>query len=119
MIQRNRARAREYFRVRYAQNPTLYNQRTVASRRLRRLRVRIASRTHLRRCFVGNHLFEVTDGRFATCGDPAHQKAWQRELWRRASARYYNRHFRVLRRSRYRVKRYAPRAQYILTELMA
>jgi hypothetical protein len=115
MIHRNQARAREYSRVRYAQNPTLYNQRTAQSRRRTRQRDRLATRTHLRRCFVGNHLFEVTDGRRTTCGDPAHRAAWQRERNSRKQARYRACHAPPARFRR-RAQRFTPKARYLITE---
>ncbi len=113
------ARARERMRTLYAQNPALYIQRVVESRRRTRQRDRLTSRTHLHRCFGGDgHWFEIVDRRFATCGDPAHRKAHQRERNRLRQARYYTRHLRAPSRSRHRPKRYVPRARFIVTEAL-
>jgi hypothetical protein len=97
--ERERALGRDRSRTLYAQNPALYIQRTIASRRRKRQRDRFATRTHLRRCHGGRHWFEVVDGRRATCGDPDHQKAHQREQNRIRQARCYARHLRAPRRA--------------------
>jgi hypothetical protein len=118
-VSARRARAQQRAYDLYHRDPKAANQLRVAQRRRKRVRDRLQSRTHLRRCFVNNHPFKITDARRATCGDPAHKIAHQRDRWRRARARYYDRHLRVARRSSRRAKRYAPRAHFILTELMA
>jgi hypothetical protein len=111
---RERARQRAYDL--YHQDPKAANQLRVAQRRRKRARDRLASRTHLRRCFVNNHPFEITDARRTTCGDPAHWTAWHREQDCQRHARARARRASPPRPRHRRAKRYIGKARYIRTE---
>ena len=92
------------------------NRKTVARRRLKRRQHRAATRTLIGHCFPTNHTFEITDGRHTTCcGDPDHVKAHRRERNRINQARYQARHKRP-RGAHMRLRRYRPKARYIITE---